>query len=321
MAPRPPSTTSDVQPFDLREQLQEEVLDRTERSMGVRLDRSTMVYGTQGMTARFRTDAGTWVRVQWRRPSKIYGPAWAGAECASMVRGVAKPDWFQTASWRDDTRGVVWRVDEMELVSSAVINSTGVIGIEPELPESWWVSLKTSLAALAEHQTDRVGMRQEHLSLRINQVFPGEVDTTIEEWVTAQADLHWGNLTAPDCYLLDWEDWGAAPRGYNAAVLCSRNEISYPPGGTSEPLSCDDANSAGFVVPFQLLWGVSMQVPALADRVQREFQTDLQTQSGKLAQLLFCSNVIRVNAKRTDPSPLVQPAKQAAETLIAELRA
>ena len=35
--------------------------------------------------------------------------------------------------------------------------------------------------------------------------------------------------------------------------LSSRNEISYPPGGTSEPLSCDDANSAGFVVPFQLL--------------------------------------------------------------------
>jgi len=36
-------------------------------------------------------------------------------------------------------------------------------------------------------------------------------------------------------------------------MLSSRNEISYPPGGTSEPLSCDDANSAGFVVPFQLL--------------------------------------------------------------------
>ncbi len=287
MAPRPPSATADAKVFDLQQQLHEDVLQQVERSMGVRLDRATRVYGTQGMTAGFRTDAGTWVRVQWRRPSKIYGPAWAGAECASVLRGVTKPDWFQTASWRDDTREVVWRADEMELVTSAVINSTGVIAIEPELPESWWASLKESLAALAGHQTERVGVRQDHHTLRINQVFPDEVDTTVDEWTTAQADLHWGNLTAPDCYLLDWEDWGAAPRGLDAAVL----------------------------------WGVSLQVPELAARVQREFQTDLQTRSGKLAQLLFCSNVIRVNAKRADPSPLVPPATRVAATLLAELRA
>ncbi|MGH3865476.1 MAG: hypothetical protein ACRDQ4_04915 [Pseudonocardiaceae bacterium] len=131
----------------------------------------------------------------------------------------------------------------MELVSSPVINSTGVFVTEPD-----------------------------------------EVDTTVNDWVTAHADLHWGNLTAPDCYLLDW---GAAPRGRDAVTL----------------------------------WGVSLQVPELAARVQREFQTDLQTRSGKLAQLLFCSNVIRVNAKRTDPSPLVEPAKRFAEMLLADLRA
>lgn len=239
------------------------------------------------MTAGFRTDAGTWVRVQWRRPWKLYAPAWAGSECASVLRGVTKPDWFQTASWRDDGRDVVWRADEMELVSSAVINSTGVIANDPELPDSWWASLRASLAALAENDIDRVGVRQEHLSLRINQVFPDEVDTTVDEWVTAHADLHWGNLTAPDCYLLDWEDWGAAPRGRDAVSL----------------------------------WGVSLLVPELADRVQREYETDLQTRSGKLAQLLFCSNVIRVNAKRADPSPLVSPAKRVADRLLAELRA
>ncbi|MGH3428448.1 MAG: hypothetical protein ACRDQZ_12920, partial [Mycobacteriales bacterium] len=265
----------------------QDVLHRVERSMGVRLDRATLGYGTQGMTAGFRTEAGTWVRVQWRRPWRIYAPAWAGLECASVLRGVAKPDWFQTASLRDDAREVVWRADEMELVSSPVINAAGVIATDPKLPDLWWASLRKSLAALAENDTDRVEVRQEHLTLRIDQVFPGVVDTTVDEWVTAQADLHWDNLTAPDCYLLDWEDWGSAPRGLDAAVL----------------------------------WGVSLQVSTLAARVQREFQDDLQTRSGKLAQLLFCSNVIRVNAKRTDPSPLVEPAKQAADTLLAELRA
>ncbi len=70
-----------------------------------------------------------------------------------------------------------------------------------------------------------------------------------------------------------------------------------------------------------MLGGVSSQVSALVDRVQREFQTDLQTRSGELAQLLFCSNVIRVNAKRANPSPLVEPAKRAAGVLLADLRA
>jgi hypothetical protein len=287
MASPPSSSAAQKHPFDLREQLNEDVLHRVERSMEVRLDRTTLVYGTQSMTAGFRTEAGTWVRVQWRRPGKIYGPAWAGPECASVLRGVAKPDWFQTASWRDDARGVVWRADEMELVSFPVINTTGVIATEPELPESWWATLKKSLAALGEHQTERFGVTQDHLTLRINQVFPHEVDTQVDEWVTAHADLHWGNLTAPECYLLDWEDWGAAPRGRDAVTL----------------------------------WGHSLLVPTLADRVQREFQTDLQTRSGKLAQLLFCSNVIRVNAKRTDPSPLVEPAKRAADILLTELQA
>lgn len=287
MAPPPPPTATQAQPFELREQLGEDVLQRVEHSMGVRLDRATLVYGTQGMTAGFRTDAGTWVRAQWRRPWKIYGPAWTGPECASVLRGVAKPDWFQTASWRDDAREVVWRADEMELVSPAVISSSGVIATDPELPDSWWASLKKSLAALAEQETDRVGVRQDHVTLRINQVFPGEVDTTVDEWVTAHADLHWGNLTAPDCYLLDWQDWGTAPRGRDAVSL----------------------------------WGASLLVPALASRVEHEFQTDLQTRSGKLAQLLFCSNVIRVNAKRADPSRLVEPAKRAADILLADLRA
>ncbi len=158
------------------EQLHGDVLHRIERSTGVQLDRRTPRYGTQGMTAGFRTEAGTWVRVQWRRPSKIYGPAWAGAECASVLRGVTKPDWFQTASWRDDLREVVWRADEMELVSFPVVDSSGVVATEPVLAESWWASLKDSLAALAEHQTERVGVRQDHLTRRINQAWCQVVD-------------------------------------------------------------------------------------------------------------------------------------------------
>lgn len=69
----------------------------------------------------------------------------AGPECASVLCGVAKPDWFQTTSWRGDAREVVWRADEMELVGSTVINSSGVNATDPELPDSWRASLKGTL--------------------------------------------------------------------------------------------------------------------------------------------------------------------------------
>jgi thiamine kinase-like enzyme len=36
--------------------------------------------------------------------------------------------------------------------------------------------------------------------------------------VTAHTDVHWNNLTV-DGHLIDWEDWGASPRGYDAACL------------------------------------------------------------------------------------------------------
>ncbi|MEV6841345.1 hypothetical protein AB0N17_43975 [Streptomyces sp. NPDC051133] len=37
-------------------------------------------------------------------------------------------------------------------------------------------------------------------------------------WTTAHADVHWANLTEP-LRLLDWEGWGMAPEGFDAATL------------------------------------------------------------------------------------------------------
>ncbi len=52
MVPHLQPATAHAQVFDLREQLSEDVLQRVERSMGVRLDRTTLVHDTQGMTGR-----------------------------------------------------------------------------------------------------------------------------------------------------------------------------------------------------------------------------------------------------------------------------
>jgi hypothetical protein len=102
---------------------------------------------------------------------------------------------------------------------------------------------------------------------------------------TAHADLHWGNLTAPQCNLLDWEDWGLAPGGLDAATL----------------------------------WGFSLGVPSLAERVEREFRADLDTRSGKLAKLLFCANAAQAAARHGTQMPFTGPARHMAAILMGDL--
>jgi hypothetical protein len=46
-----------------------------------------------------------------------------------------------------------------------------------------------------------------------------DLDIASVPWTTAHCDLHWGNLTAPTLTILDWETWGRAPAGYDAATL------------------------------------------------------------------------------------------------------
>jgi hypothetical protein len=48
--------------------------------------------------------------------------------------------------------------------------------------------------------------------------FVGIPAPAVSCWNTAHADVHWANLTSP-LRLLDWEDWGRAPEGFDAATL------------------------------------------------------------------------------------------------------
>jgi hypothetical protein len=266
--------------FDVREIRHEEVLAHVERALDVRLDRLSVVYGDSGATEGFRSAGGTWVRVERRGRWRINSAVWVGLEAAATIRGVRKPEWFQGATWVDQVRDVVWRADEVELITAPVVGDLAGAGA---LPDSWWAGLRESLAALGAHATERVGMSQAHLTKRITEVFAG-VDTEVDEWTTAHADLHWGNLST-DGHIIDWEDWGAAPRGLDAACL----------------------------------WQSSLPDQRMAARVQREFAADLETRSGKLAQLLQCANAIRIAARRGTRTALSEPAKAAADVLLADL--
>lgn len=268
-------------------QLPEDVVTEVERRLHVRLDRSSPRTGAWAESAGYRTDRGTWVRVDSRSRSVIQPQSWVGAEAASVIRGIPMPAWLQSATWADTSRDRVWRAEEMELVTEPVVAVTGTMLTAPsDLPDTWWVELRAALAALAGFRTLRVSGRQELITRRVSQVLGGAVDTTVTEWATSHGDLHWGNITAPALYLLDWADWGLAPRGNDAACL----------------------------------WGSALAVPATADRVHAEFRDDLDCRSGKIARLWVCSNILRMADSRADARDLTEPTRAAADRLVKDLR-
>ncbi|MER7131305.1 hypothetical protein [Streptosporangium saharense] len=105
------------------------------------------------------------------------------------------------------------------------------------------------------------------------------------EWRLAHADFNWANMTAPAFCVFDWEDWGMAPRGLDAANL----------------------------------WSVSLAVPALADRVRSERRDDLESRDGKLMTLFVAAKILGPYA---DPDDLrLGAARETAERVVKELQA
>src|SRR5205807_245663 len=86
-----------------------------------------------------------------------------------------------------------------------------------------------------------------------------ELDTKVPAWSTAHADIQWSNLTSPNLYILDWERWGMAPVGYDAATLY----IS------------------------------SLTVPPVAARVRQEFADALDTPAGRFSELVVASEFLQ----------------------------
>ncbi|MGW0858102.1 hypothetical protein [Streptomyces sp. NPDC002690] len=273
---------------DLRRQPVEDVLERVEEALHVRLDRQALVRKRRSLGGR--TDRATWVRIERRGFERIGPQGWNGTEAAAVLQGVAMPEWYQGLAWREPGEPVMWRADELELIPSPSVGRGALVLEDPGLPDAWWGALNASLDALASQQTPRIAtpdmvtITQERVTQTLGAVFPGVVDTRIERWTPAHADLTWANVMGPAFSLIDWEDWGMAPRGLDAATL----------------------------------WGNALAVPGLADRVQQERRADFQSRDGKLMSLFFLSKIVGPYAYEEDP--LLAPARKEAERLVAELQ-
>ena len=273
---------------DLRVEPVDDVLDRAERSFQMRFDPETVVRKRRSVGGR--TDRGTWVRVERRTVERIAAQGWNGPEAAALLRGVAMPEWYAGLAWRDRDEPVMWRADEMELIAAPPVGQGALVIDDPGLPDGWWAALNASLDALAAQRTPRMAtpdtetVTQELVTAALREVFPEVTDTTVDEWSPAHADLTWANVTGPEFCVIDWEDWGMAPRGLDAATL----------------------------------WGNSLAVPALAERVWNERRPDLESRSGQLMALFFCAKVVGPHAHEADPR--LEPARKEAARLVAELQ-
>jgi hypothetical protein len=272
---------------DLRKEPVEAVLDRVEGALGTSLDRESVVRKRRSVGAR--TGRGTWVRVERRGLDRIGVQGGDGTASAEALSAIAKPAWFAGVAWRDEAEPVMWRADETELLPGEPVGNA-VLTKEPQLFEEWWAALNASLDALGTQRTNRIAtpdtetLTQELVTGTIRGVFPG-VDTSLGEWRPAHADLNWANMTAPVFCLFDWEDWGMAPRGLDAASL----------------------------------WGASLAVPALADRVRSERREDLESRDGMLMTLFIAAKILGPYADPEDPR--LVPARKTAEQVLQELQA
>lgn len=267
---------------DLRSGSQAEQIATAERVLGVALARQRAVRKRRSLG--LPTDRDTWVRIS-------ACPAEAAAErggleaTAALPTEIRHPRWYQGICWHDGD--LLWRVDETELVDEPVICSGGILTEDPVLPGWWWPQLADALAALATVPTARVAtphtrpITQQRVDATIHAVFP-EVEATLGEWAVAHADLSWVNLTRSG-RILDWEDFGLAPRGWDAATL----------------------------------WANSLALPALADRVAEVFAADLGCRTGKVCQLYACAELIA--AGEDYAGPLAEPARTAADGLVTAL--
>lgn len=279
------SAASQVQPahlcLDLRAVTVEDVLDRVERSLDLRLERTAAVYKRR--TVGMRTDRGTWVRLECRGTERDTGQGW-GLEAARIAHGVPAPRWFAGVSWFDELRQVSWRADEIEYVGDRPLGSATAA---EHLPETWWNALSDAMGRLAACHTTRRATPDcepitcERVHRTITTVFPGLSTLEVDEWTAAHGDLAWPNLTGPKLRILDFEDFGRAPRGLDASTL----------------------------------WAGSLTVPALAAQVLHRLHADLQSRSGRVMRLFKCCELL---AWADEREPLYGPMRVEAEKMLAE---
>jgi hypothetical protein len=241
-----------------------------------------LVWGYQGRTlgrhATHRLHGACWLRLQAAPTGKEGGKHWEGQEhAAHLFPTVRKPTLHAI---RDATiDGYAYRAELFERVDDPVLCPDGpVLRHELDLPDVWFKRLREDLDTIAATATGRAALRQEWIDRAVPQ-FTGRPAPQITDWTCAHGDLHLANITT-GAVILDWEGFGLAPRGWDAA----------------------------------LLYAYSLLPPATAARIHAAFADTLDTQTGRTAQLIAAADLLQ-SCSRGDHPELTGPLRKLVETL------
>ncbi|MEU6353152.1 hypothetical protein ABZ896_28150 [Streptomyces sp. NPDC047072] len=194
----------------------------TAKALDVQVEPGAEFWGWAGRTlgapARTATGEAVWLRLVSAPEDKAAGKLWDGALDAQHAFGDLdghKPALLAVHDVVDDS--IAYRAELSSRVDEPVLSDDPVLQHDLQLPDSWWTGLAGTLEKVTAVDTDRVAVRQQYMDRAIPE-FVGIPAPAALCWTTAHGDLHWANLTAP-LRILDWEAWGRAPEGLDAATL------------------------------------------------------------------------------------------------------
>jgi hypothetical protein len=269
-----------------REWLTAQLVVAAEHVDGTIIGRPVFGWHDRTVAAQVDTSHGPrWLRVISEHHRWSGGDNWTGnsdADNTSFAR-VPKPALLDVREWPVGEQRV--RAELMTYVPDVAIAHDMILRSPIDLTPAWWAALRGGLNAVAAvRDTKRVIIGDDVLRYHLLAAFGIDPDLDRLDWSCAHGDLHWGNLTAPTLWMLDWEHWGWAPRGYDAAVL----------------------------------YCASILLPDLAGQVHQQFADQLDTYSGHIAQLAAITKLL-CRVEDGDHLDLARPLHQHAATLLLHL--
>ncbi|MEU3480863.1 phosphotransferase [Streptomyces sp. NPDC033754] len=233
-------------------------------------------WGHQGRTLGRRADhprhGACWLRLQSAPDGKEGGRTWTGQEqAAHLFPTVRMPTLHAIHDATTDNHA--YRAELTTFVGEPVLSPNGpVLHHDLDLPDIWFKKIREDLDTVAATATDRVSVRQQWIDRAVPE-FTGHPAPQISAWTCAHGDLHTGNLTV-GATILDWEGFGLAPRGWDAA----------------------------------LLYSYALLAPATAARIRQVLADILDTHTGRTALLVVAADLLQA-ASRGDHPDLITPLR------------
>lgn len=242
-------------------------------------------------SARAVSPAGAvhWVRVApvrdetttWVRPNAVQ-EAQALSDRVPMPRILRRVEWEEV----DPAVGEAHRVrgEAFEYIAAGSVCEEPAARRAPRVGDLWWEQLRKAHDAIHASEGAGPGRAKWGVLSRIRKVAGSDVDTRGLRWSASHGDFHWANLLAtPDLVVVDWEGYGLAPVGLDAATL-----LTY-----------------------------SLAHPPTADRVREVFSEFLEGRQGFLVQLYMAEMVMGAVRRGFHPH-LEQPIRSHVGKLLAE---